>query len=99
MVHRHEGAYDGRYKLIHYYDIEEWELYDLQSDPREIRNCYKDLEYANITTEMHIKLDRLRHQYSVPNNERQDVSNVTDQYHSEGQLKRALDRLTKSFLQ
>ena len=30
--YRHEGAYDGRYKLIHY-DVGEWELIDMQTDP------------------------------------------------------------------
>ncbi|MEM7602169.1 MAG: sulfatase, partial [Verrucomicrobiota bacterium] len=31
MVHRHEGVYDGRYKLMNFYDLEEWELYDLET--------------------------------------------------------------------
>ena len=28
MVQRHEGVYDGRFKLIHFYDLDEWELLD-----------------------------------------------------------------------
>ena len=38
MVHRHEGVYNGRYKLMNFYDLGEWELYDLQSDPKEMVN-------------------------------------------------------------
>jgi len=30
-----EGAFDGRFKIIHFYDSDEWEFYDLQSDPKE----------------------------------------------------------------
>ena len=40
MVQRHEGVYDGRYKLMNYYDVEEWELYDLKTDPKEMVNQY-----------------------------------------------------------
>lgn len=93
MVHRHEGVYDGRYKLINYYDLGAWELYDLESDPQEMRNCYEDAHYSDIAKQMHTKLERLRTQYEVPQNEVQDVSKVTDRYHSAGQLKSALDQI------
>ena len=39
-ITRHEGVTDGRYKLIHYYDLGEWEFYDLQKDPREMKSMY-----------------------------------------------------------
>ena len=42
---------------------------------------------------MHTQLERLRIQYNVPENEVQDVSKVTDRYHSAGQLKSALDQI------
>ena len=38
MVQRHEGVYDGRYKLMRYYDVDEWELYDLEADIGEQNN-------------------------------------------------------------
>jgi arylsulfatase A-like enzyme len=34
MVKRHYGVATNRYKLMHfYYDIDEWEMYDLETDP------------------------------------------------------------------
>lgn len=37
-VKRHYGVRTRRYKLIHFYhDIDEWELYDLEKDPQEMR--------------------------------------------------------------
>lgn len=73
MVKRHYGIRTDRYKLIHfYYDVDEWELYDLSSDPQEMKNVYGDPEYSNIRAEMHRKLDDLRAAYndSDENNER-----------------------------
>ena len=32
-VRRHDGVRTDRYKLIHYYDLQEWELFDLKNDP------------------------------------------------------------------
>src|SRR5690606_33337185 len=49
MVKRHYGIATDRYKLIHfYYDIDEWELYDLKEDPSEMKNVYDDPAYADI---------------------------------------------------
>lgn len=43
MVKRHYGISTARYKLIHYYyDIDEWELYDIQTDPLEMKNVYNE---------------------------------------------------------
>ena len=37
-VQPHYGIRTDRYKLIHfYYDIDVWELYDLQEDPNELK--------------------------------------------------------------
>ena len=49
MVKRHYGISTERYKLIHYYyDIDEWELFDLQTDPLEMKNVYNDPAYASV---------------------------------------------------
>ncbi|WP_257670777.1 sulfatase family protein [Parapedobacter tibetensis] len=73
MVKRHYGIRTDRYKLMHfYYDIDEWELYDLEKDPREMRNVYDDPEYKEVRETMHRKLEEVRKKYkdSDENNQR-----------------------------
>jgi arylsulfatase A-like enzyme len=41
-VQRHYGVRTDRYKLIHYYQIDEWELFDLENDPIEMQSVYED---------------------------------------------------------
>jgi arylsulfatase A-like enzyme len=62
-VQKHYGVRTERYKLIHFYDIEEWELYDLEKDPHEMRSLYEDPAYAKVVVDMKRELDRLRDQY------------------------------------
>ena len=66
MVQRHEGIYDGRYKLIHFYDVDEWELMDLQTDPQELTSRYFNPDYASIVARMRQALERMKTQYEVP---------------------------------
>jgi hypothetical protein len=64
MVKRHYGIRTDRYKLIHfYYDVDEWELYDLEEDPRELNNVYNEPEYSSIREELHARLEELRVEY------------------------------------
>ncbi|MEO0510460.1 MAG: sulfatase [Verrucomicrobiota bacterium] len=65
-VQRHEGAYDGRYKLMNFYDIGEWELYDTKTDPNEMQNQYHNPEYARVVARMKQELAHLRENYKVP---------------------------------
>ncbi len=63
-VNRHYGVGTDRYKLMHfYYDLDYWELYDLEKDPTEMNNIYDDAAYAEVQQEMHKKLEELRVQY------------------------------------
>ena len=63
-VKRHYGVKTDRYKLIHFYfDIDEWELYDLEKDPHEMKNVYTDPAYLRIRGDLHKKLDALRLKY------------------------------------
>lgn len=63
-VKRHYGIRTERYKLIHfYYDIDEWELFDLEKDPHEMNNVYNDPAYAKVKKTMHAKLKKLRRKY------------------------------------
>jgi len=65
-VQRHYGVRTDRYKLIHYYQIDEWELFDLVSDPNEMKSVYSDPEYSNTLSELKAELQRLRDKYQVP---------------------------------
>ncbi|HKJ47700.1 MAG TPA: sulfatase [Christiangramia sp.] len=70
MVKRHYGVRTDRYKLIHFYDdIDEWELYDLKEDPKEVNNLYNNPEYASIQEELHEELKRLQEKYEVTEKE------------------------------
>ncbi|MBN1491974.1 MAG: sulfatase-like hydrolase/transferase [Phycisphaerae bacterium] len=64
-VRRHYGVRTDRHKLIHYYDINEWELFDLKSDPDEMHSVYDDPAYAETVKELKAELTRLRKQYKV----------------------------------
>jgi len=67
-VPRHYGVTDGRYKLIRFPEPrhDTWELYDLQSDPRELESRYGDPELADVQKTLKRELGRLRDQYDVP---------------------------------
>ena len=66
-VKRHYGVRDDRYKLIHFYnDIDEWELYDLQSDPTEMHNIYGQPGTEEITARMMAKLKEQQEKYDDP---------------------------------
>jgi len=61
MVKRHYGIRTRRYKLIHfYYDVDAWELYDLEKDPLELKNVYDDPGYAGVVKELKARLKRLQ---------------------------------------
>lgn len=64
MVKRHYGIRTERYKLIHFYfDIDAWELYDLEKDPREVHNVYGDPAYAAIQKRLKEQLRALQKKY------------------------------------
>jgi arylsulfatase A-like enzyme len=64
MVKRHYGIRTRRYKLIHfYYDVDAWELYDLEKDPLELKNVYDEPGYAGVVKELKDKLKRLQALY------------------------------------
>ena len=64
-VRRHDKR-NSRYKLMHFYDLDEWELYDLEKDPREMQSVHADPAYAEALTHMKGELTKLRKQYEVP---------------------------------
>jgi len=70
-VRRHEGVADKRYKLIRFYGPgvpggEEWELFDLETDPHELNSIYDEPAQAERVEKMKAELQRLREYYQVP---------------------------------
>ncbi len=64
-VKRHYGIRTEKYKLIHfYYDIDAWELYDLEKDPEEMINLINDPAYASLINELKEKLSGLQKEYN-----------------------------------
>ncbi|MCZ6835962.1 MAG: sulfatase-like hydrolase/transferase, partial [Planctomycetota bacterium] len=65
-VRKHYGVRDPRYKLIHFYTLNEWELYDLESDPRELNNVYGDAKYTHIVDQLKQEILQQRERLGVP---------------------------------
>ncbi len=96
MVKKHEGVYDGRFKLIHFYDdIDEWEFFDLEKDPTELRNVYSDAAYAGEIKRLSAELERLRTELKVPPVEVNTVSEIFDKPLPEKRpfMKKMIERL------
>ncbi|MEZ6058306.1 MAG: sulfatase [Planctomycetaceae bacterium] len=66
MVRRHCGVRTDRYKLIHFYNVGEWELYDLEADPHEMRNLYSEEQYVELVKTMKQQLATLQQELQVP---------------------------------
>jgi arylsulfatase A-like enzyme len=62
-IARHYGLRTYHYTLVHFYDYDEWELFDLAADPDQLTSVYGDPEYADIQQELKEKLDALQEQY------------------------------------
>jgi arylsulfatase A-like enzyme len=65
-VRRHEGVATKKYKLIHFYDLDEWELYDLEKDSHEMQNRYNHPDYLSIVADLKQELIKLKKRYQVP---------------------------------
>lgn len=64
---RHYGIRTKRYKLIHFYnDIDTWELYDLEKDPKEMHNVYNDANMQPVVKKLKKELWKLQEQYDDP---------------------------------
>ncbi|MGW8268530.1 MAG: sulfatase family protein, partial [Longimicrobiales bacterium] len=63
MVAKHYGVRTDRYKLVHYYETDEWECFDLETDPDETGSVYSDPEYAQVVADLTVELARLQELY------------------------------------
>ena len=66
FVNKHEGVRTDRYKLIHFYEMDQWELYDLKKDPHEMNNIYGKDSYSEVTDSLKEELKDLKTYYDVP---------------------------------
>ena len=62
-VQPHYGIKTDRYKLMHfYYSMDEWELYDLKTDPNEMNNIYAQAS-PELIESLKKELQKLREEY------------------------------------
>jgi len=63
----HYGIRTNHFKLIHFYDIiDTWELFDLKTDPYEMKNLYLDSTYKQEVNELKEQLTELQSKYEIP---------------------------------
>ncbi len=62
-VMKHYGVRTDRYTLAHFYPVKEWELYDLEKDPQQLRSLHAESAYASTLTGLQAELERLRQRY------------------------------------
>jgi arylsulfatase A-like enzyme len=65
-VAKHIGVRTDRYKLIYFYENNDWELYDLEKDKKEMNNVYGQPTYKKVQERMMKKLNELKAQYKDP---------------------------------
>ena len=77
MVPRHYGIRTDRYKLMHFYQFgNEWELYDLQTDPDELTNLYGNRNHTGLANRLKQQLVALQTHYE----EYSDISEQPDEW-------------------
>jgi len=66
-VAKHYGVVTDRYKLVHFYEANfgYWELFDLKTDPKEMKSVYGSTEYAQVQKDLETELARLRTELKV----------------------------------
>ena len=64
-VPAHEGVRTDRYKLIRFYESDEWELYDTERNPEETLSVYGQRGMEEVTASLVAELKRLRATYGV----------------------------------
>jgi arylsulfatase A-like enzyme len=60
QVQPHYGVRTERYKLIYFNRIDQWELFDLKTDPRELKNIFGDPQNTKIVAGLKSEMARLR---------------------------------------
>lgn len=64
-VAAHDGVRSDRYKLFYLPKTAEWQLFDLEKDPQEMKSLHDDPGHADILAEMKRTYQKLRAEYKV----------------------------------
>jgi len=62
-VPAHYGVRTVEYKLIHYYEKNNWELFNIKNDPREMQNIYNSPEHIKVVKDMKTLLHNMQREY------------------------------------
>jgi len=62
-VAKHYGLRTEQHTLAYFYTTDEWELFDLEKDPRQLRSVYSDPAYAATVARLKAELTRLRAEF------------------------------------
>jgi N-acetylglucosamine-6-sulfatase len=65
MVPMHDGVRTERYKAMYFPRTREWNLFDLETDPQEMRSVHADPAYAEILQGLQARYRQLHRQYDV----------------------------------
>jgi N-acetylglucosamine-6-sulfatase len=66
-VAAHDGVRNDRYKLFYLPKTDEWQLFDLEKDPKVMKSVHDDPAYADVLEEMKATYQDLRAKYKVAN--------------------------------
>ncbi len=62
-VPQHDGIRTDRYKLMFFPSTKEWQLFDLQNDPQELRSVHAEADYQVVLAELQSRYHKVRQQY------------------------------------
>ena len=92
-VPAHYGIRTERYKLVYYYSLPlgirgaqnsslepEWELYDLQNDPAEMHNIYKNPAHKNLIAQLKKELLQLKEKYEDQDSKYPEMMEINKKY-------------------
>lgn len=66
QVAAHDGVRSDRYKLFYLPKTDEWQLFDMEKDPQEMKSLHDDPAYGQVLTDMKDTYRKLRAEYKVP---------------------------------
>ena len=75
-VPQHFGVRTKRYKLFYIPMSDEWQMFDLQEDPQELKNIYGDSKYSDVQSDMTKRYHAIRKEIEAPTYEKYAPENL-----------------------